>query len=123
MSDLKAACERLRRVTTGESIWKVYDGLACGYQLGEDRKLLVAAYLAEHPADEDEPVTHEWLRENSQADWVVDEPTGKPEIILRGAWQRGMVTLVTAVTIATPTRGHVRRLIAALGLDKPSAEG
>ena len=55
MSDVRAAAERLRRIYAGEAYYTVY---GCNYLQGRhqerDERLLIDAYLAEHPADEAE---------------------------------------------------------------------
>jgi len=55
MSDeLKAAAERLRRYAAGESWTNIWGNDDPGTDRTEDRRLIVAAYLREHPADDRE---------------------------------------------------------------------
>ena len=59
-AETKAALERLRREGQGEN---VYPSWFPDYDMEsrKDSHTLAEAYLAEHPADDDEPVTKEWL--------------------------------------------------------------
>lgn len=65
-SDLKAKCERVRRWKAGDWLKDIYPqakdrGMETAL-LEQDWRDVAVAYLAEHPADENEPVTEEWLR-------------------------------------------------------------
>jgi len=59
-TETKEALERLRREGQGEN---VYPSWFPDYDMEsrKDSHTLAEAYLAEHPADDDEPVTKEWL--------------------------------------------------------------
>lgn len=57
MSDELRAADRLRKFNSGDM--SVYE---TDYGLHADRAVLADAYLVEHPADDGEPVTEEWLR-------------------------------------------------------------
>jgi hypothetical protein len=93
------------------------------------------AYLAEHPADDGEPVTEEWLRDTfgphlascpwtryalhvatdklaRAVGWCPRRSGHQPECLCINEW----------VVIERPTRGHVRRLLAALGSQPPARE-
>jgi hypothetical protein len=100
-----------------------------------DRAVLADAYLAEHPADDDEPVTEEWLR-------AVGFVTHRQGVAIdMGLRSRGGPWLYFACCpglvnpdwmfddgrlLAAPdlnTRGHVRRLCEALGVPLRAGEG
>lgn len=107
MSDeLRAAAERLRRYYAGDrSAYKGSPGDAAGVYTGDVLRL-----LAEHPADDAEPVTDEWLES-------IGHPT-PPEPPQRGG-HRWMVLVVDGKGSSyrlpnAATRGDVRRLLAAL---------
>ena len=90
-----------------------------------DARLLAAAYLTEHPADDAEPVTREWLLEASvDIDDDMVYRFGEAKVII---WPSGRITLGVCChesLIDNPTRGQVRRLYKALrGNQKPSATG
>lgn len=74
---------------------------------GRDAFDLANAYLAEHPADDGEQVTADWIKAN------VDSHFG-------GETEQGDLFIETADSFITlpesATRGHVRRLCAALGI-------
>lgn len=109
--DLRAAAEFVRRHATKNS----------------PSAVVADAYLSEHPADNGEPVTEEWLRSAGFKDattkryglrnWTVRlfPPCGNL------GWFADIADTIPGdgrgVPIATPaTRGHVRRLCAALGI-------
>ena len=90
---------------------------------------LASAYLAEHPADDDETVTEEWLRSIgftsdgrvSDVNMTISYPTGKREQVVL-AWATlddapPHFYLGETILWVRPTRGQVRRLIEALGGD------
>lgn len=81
---------------------------------------VVNAWLAEHPSDDDEPVTEEWLREIG---FTYDDEWGATYIYgyktfplwyedLCGEWGWGEAELPSP-----KTRGDVRRLCRALGIE------
>lgn len=88
---------------------------------------LVTAYLAEHPADDDEPITERWLlsigvqhAENTR--YVLSQ--GKYERIWLYFWETGInAELAGGGEIVFATRGDVRRLCAALGIDLNQPKG
>jgi len=110
-----------------------------GFEYFQAVGTLARAYLAEHPADGDEPVTEEWLRSigfrNLSATMIylripshdgngeeVDlyfysdcVPPITPALIQKGCGKEDHVVLTGAVIT---TRGQVRRLIEALGGEK-----
>jgi hypothetical protein len=88
--DVKRAAERIRRITDGEDLVSVYDPQKPANQVGDswghwdkvdaaksgvecDCETLADAYLDEHPADEDEPITEEWLKSIGFRQWSSDE--------------------------------------------------
>ena len=94
-----------------------------------DVRIAMLLCLAEHPADDDEPVTEEWLRsvgfcdteymsslENGPLEYVLEEEVYFPENwILNGG--------DPPESMSIKTRGDVRRLCRALGiqLNEPAA--
>lgn len=120
-SELRAAAERIRKVRAGADPWQVYDGKpGSGSETDEDA--IVSAYLAEHPADSDQPAAWPWLGNLGfvdtgdvsrltpncwTIDWTIDVTSNPGGSVL---WLND-----TPVT-DDPTRGHVRRLLAALGV-------
>jgi hypothetical protein len=93
------------------------------------------AYLAEHPADDGEPVTAEWLKavgfterakERPGDDRVLVSPEGETchhvfwsenrDGYDHNAWFYGDDYLRAVNLLDQPTRGHVRRLCQALGV-------
>ena len=76
-----------------------------------DRELMADAYLAEHPEDDEEPVTEKWLDS-------VFGPDGL-EIQCHDEWGQAITWFegLGSVLIPMPkTRGDVRRLCKALGI-------
>lgn len=116
--DQQAAIERLRNRAAGGTPYSRY-GYLCDVVLGEDLQAVADAYLAEHAADDGEPVTEEWLRSVGfkreswhplQLDCDSDiDIRCTPELLVVGhrsdEWD----------VKANPTRGDVRRLCAAHG--------
>ncbi len=84
------------------------------------------AYLAEHPADDSQPVTEEWLATLSLEDGTfADTPNGEQlgfHVGDAGAIPGPRVIIMDStdgddqVVISVPTRGHVRRLLTAFGV-------
>jgi hypothetical protein len=121
MSDLSiglviAACSRMRSDWDRTSKIIKEDG-SYKHKWIEDLCTITDAYLAEHPADDDEPVTEEWL----------DEMFGT---YLRQFWEWSVIygvriakdpdgfKLLTGYQVARTglARGDVRRLCSALGI-------
>lgn len=122
MSDeLRAAAERLLG----------FDGY---YEMqASDGKNLARAYLAEHPADDDEPVTADWLRsvgfkQDADTEYTSDDLILAPEDDqvalhwmqegiepdeIRTIW---IVAENEGIYTSASTRGALRRLAAALGV-------
>ena len=89
-------------------------------RLMDDQQMLANAYLAEHPSDDDEPVTCQWL---IQQGWTLRKYGGYESYIynhwLYGTWYAsGAVVFYfnnkDVLAGESTTRGQVRRLIAAL---------
>jgi hypothetical protein len=148
--ELKAAIDRQRRYMGGENGYRVYfpefvgrnhnwtDAEESEYvrRKRRDKEILALAYLAEHPADDDEPITADWLRsvgaKEVDLSWRNDQfSTHLPAYVFgngrfgvwghEAAWSMyllnadgfdGQEEHVTAVR----TRGQLRRLCAALGI-------
>ena len=85
-------------------------------------KILADAYLAEHPADEDESVTIDWLESvgftGDHGIWSVGE---KPSLALDTVLLRWGVCDMSVTrldqTIRDATRGWVRQLCKSLGIE------
>jgi hypothetical protein len=140
--ELRAAAERYRR---GEDGYRNSDptldptGWMASAAHDGDARLLAAAYLAEHPDDDGEPIDFEWLA--TQAKRCHDEgywdqpPTGdvwweagplsftcdsfqsdpgEPTETVAADWQVDGEPLPRAMV--PKTRGQFRRLLAALGV-------
>lgn len=134
MSDVQSAAERLRRVQQGETLKAVYSNphwaAATNYQLAHecDMAEVALAYLAEHPADSELPIDEEWLRsvgfeafDEHGSGWFKDSPGGSTRVSIgyRGQW---LVNGNEMEYAAQPkTRGDLRRLCFALGVELKSA--
>ena len=86
---------------------------------------LAKAYLADHPADDDEPVTEEWLcsvgaKKDDVSVFFPSPIQGVPaiEFSKEQAWLTNED--YAGVEIKLKTRGDVRRLCAALGIEMKS---
>lgn len=114
--EIRAAAERLRRLEAGEHQDAVYGDFANAFRR-LDTQTLADAFLAEHPADDDEPDTEEWLRGVGFTDCKND---GLRLSILARYPNLGMPfweVCGTVIRLAQPkTRGQLRRLCAALGI-------
>lgn len=107
MHDVMKAAKRLRQ-------WKTDEFSHSMQVVDRDRAILANAYLAEHPSDDDEPITEEWI--NSL---VAHNGSLTIEYWIRD----GKVTIGSACgcdivpSIIFTKRGQLRRLIAALRVD------
>lgn len=137
MSDdpIQAAAGRLRRWRAGEDPWAVYGVAdedhpnALVRELADaDRAVLADAYLAEHPADDAEPVTEEWLKSEvgmTVPSWHTYEPRLLREVVDdEGRWDMRLWWAIErrsfeigGRTVPVATRGDVRRLFSALGVE------
>jgi len=115
MAELRQAAERLRSLVP-QHMWETVGP----EWTREDRDLWLCAfayvaYLAEHPADDDEPIDEAWFDSFSVPEW----PHGTTCKTIAGhVWIDDTNTVYLE---ATPlphikTRGDVRRLLAALGV-------
>ena len=134
--ELKAAADRQWRLALpGVSHEEVYPEEDWSERHDRDVGLLADAYLAEHPADEHEPVTEGWLRARGFADRPKERPTDDLVLVSpegetghhlfwsenregydHNSWFYGDDYLRAVNLLDRPTRGHVRRLCAALGV-------
>lgn len=126
-----AACQRWhefdRRCESGES-----PVTAEAVLHDSDLAILAEAYCGEHPADENEPVTEEWLRsvgfkhgpENCEIapgyEFVIQPPHCCNDLALWHGYGdvfiRGGRHVFFSIARNVNTRGRVRRLCAALGI-------
>lgn len=123
--------ERLRRDNTNYS-YAYEDGEDCEASYIEDVRALANAYLAEHPADEDAFIDETWLKSVG-----FGEPTinGWPIIFANNGcdpielWldYDGCVALIQSnsedhvlIGKRCKTRGDLRRLAAAIGIELPT---
>jgi hypothetical protein len=89
---------------------------------GDDWSMMqvARAYLAEHPADEDEPVTAEWLQSMGWAEFGlgIASQRGLFRSRLRFAFDLGVTLCMPGIESEghQMTRGELRRLCAALGV-------
>jgi hypothetical protein len=128
----KAAIERLRRISSGESIKDVY-GKSSPLMMLPDRRCVCSLALATFLADDEEPITHNWLRSigfergmQSAADNMLTLWFGKSFISIERCekddgsphWQvafsDGDVAVYLPAGLCPKTKGQLRRLIAAL---------
>lgn len=106
--DVRAAAERLRKNRYNDN--SIYEGIDHTKERDIDRKILADAYLALHPADDDEPVTEDWVIESGLSDIdLVDE---MKRFLDSGERTEGKVRPCFT------TRGQVRRLLAAMGVGR-----
>ena len=110
--DVRAAAERITR-SVHEA---VYTGPLSLQGKLADALIVADAVLAEHPADDGEPVTEAWLR---AAGFTVNPLRDRLEVGPAQWWH--FANCVLGIDHHTgfwtlPTRGHVRRLCAALGI-------
>lgn len=130
--ELKAAIERakLRRAGIEVSTDDDYhDPTACFIDDG----LIADAYLAEHPADDFEPVTADWLNgwgfgshEGYSKDVLValignHELSWRPGQRSNHNWWLDGVTYEGHPVPLGPTRGHARKFFEAVGLTRPTS--
>ena len=128
-NELQAACERL----PAHEEWKKNGGQPpYGWgtrpmQIERDRQEVALAYLREHPTDDAEPVTVDWMRSNGRDN----------EGCFESEWQHSIAPMICVISRACAggwepcklwlggvqgrlqevTRGDVRRLCSALGIE------
>ncbi len=120
VNELRAAAERLTDPEDGIGEGTAND-YVCGGFAADDAFALATAYLAEHPADDGEPITAEWLR---SVGFVAHKPDGLPAYaVLPCVYIRldGGELELDGIPLDFSTRGQLRRLCAALG--DPLKEG
>ena len=146
MGNLTEAIERVRRFNAGEPLMSVYAecktrppnrlGSWSDYDAAErarawlasDNDALASAYVAEHPADSEEPITEDWLRSVGFSDLHPGEPDGvlrirKPgtSVVIEWGSKSGCVWIGEYFNqeklAINPSRGYIRRLAAALGIE------
>lgn len=139
--ELRTSCERLRNEAyprAAVSRGADWDSWYMPIQEMKDLRLAADAYLAEHPADDDEVADGAWLRSigatRPQAaasetvytlgEWKAMETggCGTYPILLR--WDKRevpnpafIVSVFGGIVFARPTRGDIRRLCKALGIE------
>jgi hypothetical protein len=128
--DVKAAAERLLsgiELSDPYSIGDIYFSKKDGASFSlKDIFILAESYLAEHPADDCEPITEEWLRSVGFSDGATGESlwlrckdsqlghlrhTAMALDLITGNWTANGLGCKEC-----KTRGDVRRLAAALGI-------
>jgi hypothetical protein len=123
--ELRAAAERVRRAKAGEHPFAIYGEDDAQTQGWHDRKVLAEAWLAANPADDGEPVTEDWLRDQGWDSDGYDLPYWTLPAARRRGITIGVFTGKSRMSrlvfgrepVAQPaTRGDVRRLLAAIGV-------
>lgn len=117
MSDLDDAVKRLRRWNSGDHSEITDDAM-----LHANRSIVADAYLAEHPDDEDMPVTIGWCETfwedsswgSDEKRYLLCESLSIRFVACVGGWSKPMLVLGDWTTDATPTRGNVRRFCEAM---------
>jgi hypothetical protein len=121
--ELRAAVERVRRVEAGERLYEVYGPSVRGTDPSHhDRQLIVWAYLREHPADSDLPVTQDWLAsvgfEPNPSSLTFDHGPLSLELSAENVGDPPSVEAVfDGIVPHVNTRSAVRRLLRALGIE------
>jgi hypothetical protein len=135
-NEIQQAAERVRRFKRGggiesaSDIWPNFDDTDLGRRI--DYATLATAYLAEHPADSDEPIDEAWLA--SVQEGLCPRQFGMRTAVQvrqhEGKWMACIAQSdyasetpleemdadeVSQVAIEVKTRGDVRRLAAVLG--------
>jgi hypothetical protein len=137
--ELRAAAERRRRWREclgrpgglAESPYANDDGI--GFLRVSDAMTLADGFLADHSADDAEPVDEGWLRtvgftEGGLAEWhIAFGHRGYDKLLFLAAIKEAQIVNLAGDEYGSddgahlpdkyPTRGHVRRLCAALGID------
>jgi hypothetical protein len=116
-SNTKASAERLRRYVSGEI--SVYDMTKGDYRA--DCIAIRDAYFAEHPADDDEPVTEDWLTQTLHRSFDSSFAIGGLSLYQSlGDWI--LVDVHGREYAEMKTRRQVRLLCLALGLELKKAK-
>ena len=102
--DQRSAAERVRRVRNGETIYAVYNQDVDAHALHwRDLGRVADAYLAEHPADDDEPPSA------AELDELFRDPLFPP--VARDGKRFAFVQAYVEIQ----TRGQLRALVKGLG--------
>lgn len=118
INDVKEAAERLRVCENQAHLYILRVKGHVGQTIERDRGILARAYLAEHPADDGEAVTAEWLEVVGLSDAIE-----LPEQFGIQFYPDGYAGLWyyygpgKDLRIECKTRGDVRRLCKALGIE------
>lgn len=124
----KEAREAAERIVNAQRFWTGTVPFGPGYLDIDERDVMrvARACLAEHPADDDEPVTAEWLesigfyRDGTHPD---DPFTCRESALYLSPKYDDETTWVVFVEVYEigniKTRGDVRRLLTALGIEVP----
>ena len=119
---VREAAERLNRYIEDRTV------TAADYEDCEgDIQYVANAYLAEHPADEDEPIDEDWLRSigfhvNTGDDYYlwINSPNQDFDIQYWDDWEEFRFATSKSdydVPVSIKTRGQLRDLLKALGLE------
>jgi hypothetical protein len=131
MNDTRSAAERLRTLTYhGQGVWRMPSGFGLDEEdVNELRTEVAAAYLDEHPADDGEAVTEEWLLAVGfqKHEWHPSKVTFvRADALDIGLWNvddgwKAMVLMsehsASCIRRGLRTRGEVRRLCQCLGIE------
>jgi hypothetical protein len=126
MNDVKEAAERLRRNAEGEHLTDIYRDFKLPVeQYMKDKLETSKAYLTEHPADDGEAITEDWLRsvgfEFSYLNkhlWIKSGKTGHLRHTSMAMNVNSQLWFLNGLGCANcETRGDVRRLALALGIE------
>ena len=125
MDDVREAAERLRRIQRGDRVLEVYENRYMPIE-EQYRVDLETVYDAEHPADDGEPVTKDWLGSVGFA-LSFDKPftsLGDGFYLVVTAFGRAAIEKRDSLSRLREvrlrdckTRGDVRRLCKALGVE------
>lgn len=122
--EVRKAAERYRTWEHGAQEYMPPMVGVCRYS---DMETLANAYLAEHPADDDEPVTEEWwdntlggrhvcIQYSNFGLWL-DTRYGNVKVELYAESAALDSDCFVLTLLVKPTRGDVRRLCRALGIE------
>lgn len=144
--ELRAAAERLRKVAENmkdpgdaSPISRVYawDTIPGGPTYDGDRRAIIAAYLAEHPADDETPIDREWLARlgckrddwgSGTTDFTIPSDGVQLDIRVWADEACGIDGIAYNqndtgnVQVDVKTRGDVRRLCDAVGIKLKESE-
>lgn len=108
----KAAVERLRKASTDGWMLAYSERPMFGHpsRQMEDWEIIAAAYLADHPADDDVLVTNEWIGGFGHMESL---RLWQNELGWNWSWRGGYCGVLDSVK----TRGDVRKLCRSLGIE------